>query len=274
MIRQFLEQLAEPFTCETLFDHLSDVVYFVKNYEGRYLVVNQTLVERCGMKHKGQLIGQRPSDVLRPPLGERYTEQDAQVLRTGQPLVSQLELHLYPTRDTGWCLTTKLPLRGRRGAVVGLVGVSQDLKLPDLARGEFQQLVEAIAFAKNNLSQSPDVLQLARVAGLSRYQLDRRMQRVFGLTAGQWLLKQRIDQAQLALRTTSASIASIALEVGYSDQSAFTRQFHRTTGMSPKDYRNTTRLNQMETAGPEGEPASRKLPAMISRRPSPSTSAK
>jgi AraC-like DNA-binding protein len=240
MIREFLQQLDPPFSGESLFDHLADVVYFIKNSEGQYLVVNQTLVARCGMKQKSQLLGRKPSDVLRPPLGARYAEQDAQVLSSGQPLISQLELHLYPSRETGWCLTTKLPLRNRSGKVVGLVGVSQDLKLPDLEGGEFQQLAQAISYAKTYLSQSPDVLQLASIAGLSRYQLDRRMQRVFGLTTGQWLLKLRIDQAQHELRTTNATIASIALDVGYSDQSAFTRQFNRTTGMSPKDYRNTT----------------------------------
>ncbi|WP_198001027.1 helix-turn-helix domain-containing protein [Gimesia fumaroli] len=46
----------------------------------------------------------------------------------------------------------------------------------------------------------------------------------------------RIDRAQQTLRASDTSIASVALSVGYAGQSAFTRQFRRTTGMSPRDY--------------------------------------
>jgi transcriptional regulator GlxA family with amidase domain len=51
-------------------------------------------------------------------------------------------------------------------------------------------------------------------------------------------LKLRVDLAERHLRQTDRSIAAIALETGYSDQSAFTRQFRRATGLSPREYRN------------------------------------
>ncbi len=237
MITEMLAQLEPPFTGEELFDHLPGSVFFIKNARGEYLVVNTTLVERCGLRDKSQLIGRTPREVLRPPLGTTFEAQDQHVLQTGQPLLSQLELHVYASRDVGWCLTTKLPLRKRGGAVVGLVGVSQDLQLPDFDADEYPHIAAVIAHAEENLSSPPTVEQLASIAGMSRYQLDRRMRCVFGLTTGQWLLKLRIDRAQRALRDTSASVLSIALNVGYADQSAFTRQFRRVMGMSPRDYR-------------------------------------
>jgi AraC-like DNA-binding protein len=237
MIREILSQLEQPFTGEELFDHLPDSVFFIKNARGEYVVVNKTLVERCGLRDKRELIGRTPGEVLRPPLGKRFAEQDQDVLRTGQPLLSQLELHVYPSREVGWCLTTKLPLRKRGGGVAGLVGVSQDLRLPDLDTDEYQHITAALAHAERNLSAPPSVEELAGIAAMSRYQLDRRMRRVFGLTTGQWLLKVRIDLAQRQLRETNHSIATIALRAGYSDQSAFTRQFRRATGLSPSEYR-------------------------------------
>jgi hypothetical protein len=39
------------------------------------------------------------------------------------------------------------------------------------------------------------------------------------------------------LLETDDPIATIALECGYTDQSAFTRQFRQTLGMSPSKYR-------------------------------------
>ncbi|MCH9655048.1 MAG: AraC family transcriptional regulator [Planctomycetes bacterium] len=237
MIHEFLSQLDPPFTGEALFDHLTDIVFFIKNERAEYLVVNETLVERCGVRDKGQLIGRTAAEVLRAPLGTSFEAQDQRVLQTGLPIVSQLELHIYASGDVGWCLTSKQPLRKRKtGKVVGLVGVSQDLHVPDLETEEYQHLAAAISYAEENLSAPPTVEELAEIAEMSHYQLNRRMRHVFGLTSGQWLLKLRIDRARQALRETDASIASVALSVGYSDQSAFTRQFRRTTGISPRDY--------------------------------------
>ncbi|PQO28547.1 AraC family transcriptional regulator [Bremerella cremea] len=242
-IHEMLTQLDPPFTGEELFDHLPDIVFFIKNTQGQYLVVNNTLVQRCGARSKEDLIGHTPFEVLRLPLGQSFEDQDKKVLETGQPLVGQLELHFYATRDVGWCLTSKLPLRSKSGEVVGLVGVSQDLRLPDFATEEYSHVIDAIQHAEAHLTDPPSVKRLAEIAKMSSYQLDRRMRRVFGLTTGQWLLKLRIDLAQRLLRTSEEPIASIALEAGYADQSAFTRQFRRATGMSPRDYRNARRTS-------------------------------
>jgi hypothetical protein len=80
-LRQMLGQLPEPFRGESLFDQLSDIVYFIKNARCQYVVVNRTLVERCGLRDKSQLIGRTASEVLRRPLGARLEAQDRRVLR-------------------------------------------------------------------------------------------------------------------------------------------------------------------------------------------------
>lgn len=232
-----LHRLREPFTGEALFDLLPDIVYFVKNATGQYVVVNETLVQRCGLTRKSQLVGQTPSQVLRTPLGSRYEAQDRKVLETGLPLLRQLELHIYPSRDVGWCLTHKLPLLDSRGEPVGLVGISQDLRAPDSATDGFQNVLAAVTYAEKNLDRPPRLDDMAEVAGLSRYQLDSRMQQVYGLTTGQWLLKQRLAAAEQLLAESATPIASIAQQCGYTDQSAFSRQFRRATGLTPREYR-------------------------------------
>jgi AraC-like DNA-binding protein len=260
-ISHLFDSLAEPFTAEPLFDHLPDVVFFIKDRDGRYLAVNQTLVERCGKQRKSELIGRRPSEVLGEALGRGYESQDRGVLKTGYRLLNQLELHVYRSRDVGWCLTSKFPLIDRDGNTIGLVGVSQDLRLPDVTAEEFRHLDEAIRYVGGHISSPPTIREVAgiaryveahisspptirEVAGIARmsvYQLDRRMRRVFGLTTGQWVLQTRINHASKRLIDTDLSIAAIALEAGYSDQSSFTRQFRRSTGLSPSDFRNLRR---------------------------------
>ena len=55
----------DPFFAEALFDCTPDVVFFVKATEGRYRVVNKTLVRRCGRHAKREILGRTAED--RPP---------------------------------------------------------------------------------------------------------------------------------------------------------------------------------------------------------------
>lgn len=234
---ELFASLATHFTGEELFDRLADLVYFVKNERAEYVVVNRTLVERCGAADKGQIVGRTTEDLFPTPLGRSYREQDEAILRTGEGIVNQLELHLYPGRDRGWCLTNKLPLRGADGRIVGLVGSSQDVHPPMEATEGYANVANAVQFAKRHLGERPTIAALASEAGMSPYQFDRRVRRIFRLTTGQMLLKLRIDAAADQLRQTDRSIAQIALACGYSDQSAFARQFRRTIGLTPLEYR-------------------------------------
>ena len=87
---------------ETLFDALNDVAFFVKDREGRYLSINHTMVRRCGLRHKSDLLGKRALDVFPRALAEAYMAQDRQVIDSGTPIQKHLELHMYPTRSRGW----------------------------------------------------------------------------------------------------------------------------------------------------------------------------
>ena len=89
---------------EALFDALPEVVFFIKDAMGCYVVVNRTLADRCAGGDKAKLIGKRPGEVFPAALAASYTRQDEMVLRLGKKVEQQLELHLYPGAKAGWCL--------------------------------------------------------------------------------------------------------------------------------------------------------------------------
>jgi len=222
---------------EELFDRVPDVVFFVKDLHGRYRVVNQTLVTRCGGRSKNDLLDRTAREVFPAPLGIRFLEQDLAVCRTGSAITLQLELHLYPTRLEGWCLTDKIPLRDHEGVVVGLAGISRDLHPTGEDAEGFAELAAVLDHTRDRFGSQLRVEDLARIAGLSIYQLNRRLRLLFGITASQLLTKTRIDAASAMLRTTSRPVADIAHACGYFDQSAFSRVFRRTAGLTPRQYR-------------------------------------
>jgi PAS domain-containing protein len=114
--------LASPGLLQTTFDQLPDAVFFVKDAAGRYQIVNRTLAERCGIAHRESSLGRTAREIFPAPLGASYAAQDELVLRTGAEIRDKLELHLYPGRAEGWCLTFKTPLRNAAGVIVGLIG--------------------------------------------------------------------------------------------------------------------------------------------------------
>ncbi len=228
--------IADPFFAEALFDALPDVVFFVKDVQGRYVVVNQTLVQRCGQRHKAALLGRTSAEVFARPFGQTYLAQDMAVLSGGASIEDQLELHLYPNRDPGWCLTRKTALRDAAGLIVGLTGVSRDLAMADKKNPAYRKVAAAVALIHEEYGRQLPLAELARTANMSVAQIERYFLRIFHLTPRQMIIQTRVDAASRLLKG-GASVAEIAQACGYGDHSAFTRQFKATTGVTPTQYR-------------------------------------
>jgi AraC-like DNA-binding protein len=224
--------MIDPRTLTELFDALPDVVFFIKDREGRYRHANRTLLTRLGIRTLRSLAGKTAADVFPAPLGERYFLQDLEVLRTGRGIRNELEWHLFPNFAHGWCLTQKLPME-IDGRVAGLAGISRDL--PDRGTGAMGRLQSALDHADRHLDEPLRVSAMAARAGLSVAQFERHVHRLFELTPRQWLLSRRIERA-MSLVGSGSSVSQIAQACGFSDHSAFTRAFRRHVGVAPRDY--------------------------------------
>ncbi|MDR6842096.1 AraC family transcriptional regulator [Pseudoxanthomonas sacheonensis] len=223
---------------QVLFDALPDVVFFVKDNESRYTHLNLTLVQRLGRKHRSEVIGKSTVEVFPLPLGGNYLMQDRRVLH-GEVIENQLEVHLFPNRTPGWCLTFKRPLC-HQNEVVGVVGISRDLGQPDSRHSAYERLNRALKYMQAHHGENLRIKTLADLAGVSVAQLERHFRRVFQLTPQQLLTKMRIESAMRLLQDDK-SIAAIGQLCGFADQSAFARQFKATVGMTPRDFRTLAR---------------------------------
>jgi PAS domain S-box-containing protein len=221
---------------ESLFDHSPDIAFFVKDREGNYVSVNQSVLERHGLKSKREAIGKKINDICPGELGRQAVEQDERVLRTGKPLVEHLELHWARPHRPVWCLTTKVPIWDPAGKVIGLVGYSRDLRLPLDAAEIPQQFAEALADFEQTLANDVTPAWLAEKSGVSHQRLTRLVKRLFGLTPGQLITKTRIAAGSRLLLDSKLSVAEVAQACGYYDQSAFTRAFRSATGFTPTEF--------------------------------------
>ncbi|MES2439098.1 MAG: AraC family transcriptional regulator [Verrucomicrobiota bacterium] len=235
--KSFFESLDGILPVDRLFDGVPDIVFFVKDADGRYMAVNDTLATRCGLPDKEAALGLTAEELFPPPFGNAFALQDREILRGGNPISDHLELHLYPGGRSGWCLTFKEPVMGKSGQVAGICGISRDLHSPGEQGEDFAALSGAVDYIHRHYDEALRLPGLAEMAGLSVYQFDQRIRSLFHVTAGQYLVKVRIDAACKRLSGSDEPIAQIALSCGYSDQSAFSRQFKQAVGISPLAYR-------------------------------------
>ncbi len=233
----FIGDIADPLFVETMFDYMPDVVFSLKDRLGRYVAISDACVERCGLTHKREALGKTAADLFPRHMAERYNAQDRKVFSTGKPIIDNLDLTVFNDKKPGWCLTTKIPLYNRKKELIGLAVISKDLVEPSRAGFIDEKFAATIDHVLEHYDEQLLLDDLARLSGLSVAQLDRRMKKIFHISTGQFIIKTRIDAAAEQLRTTERTIADIALECGFCDQSALTRQFRQVTGVSPREYR-------------------------------------
>ncbi|TFY89065.1 AraC family transcriptional regulator [Pseudomonas kairouanensis] len=236
---QHIEQLvAAVLQLLPMLDVIPTATIFIKDTQARYLLANRTLVQRCGLKALQPLLGKTSAEVFPAQLGPGYTEQDCRVLEQGLVLEDQLELHLYGTREPGWCLTHKWPLYNVAGAIIGLAGISVDLQSASETHPAYQRLAAVDAHIRAHFNRRITLSELTRIAGISVAQLERYCKRVFHLTPRQMIQKVRLEHARRLLHN-HLPITEVALQCGYTDHSAFSRQFKASTGFTPRQYRAT-----------------------------------
>ncbi|SES08271.1 AraC-type DNA-binding protein [Lentzea xinjiangensis] len=83
--------------------------------------------------------------------------------------------------------------------------------------------------------------ELARASSMSRTSFAERFRTVAGMPPLTYLSRWRMLLAQRALRDSDVRIGPLAVELGYSSESAFSTAFKREVGQSPLRYRNQAR---------------------------------
>jgi len=84
----------------------------------------------------------------------------------------------------------------------------------------------------------PGVEQIGQIMGMSRRTLTRRLSEN-GLTFRDLIKKTQLEVSKNLLKNSTRSVAEIAFETGFSEQSAFSRAFKKWTNQSPAEFRKT-----------------------------------
>jgi AraC-like DNA-binding protein/CheY-like chemotaxis protein len=98
----------------------------------------------------------------------------------------------------------------------------------------------AIACLHENYARPLSRWEIAEAVGVSEDYLSRVFNRELGISPWEYLNRYRVLQAKTLLGQTDTSIQTIARQVGFNDQSYFSRVFRKLTGVSPQAFRNSS----------------------------------
>jgi AraC-like DNA-binding protein len=236
LCRDFFASLAHPSLIADIFNHLPDVFFFVKNRESLLITGSQNLLERLGIMSAHDIAGRPDSDFFPEHVVKAFHTDDQIVLRTGKPLINRLEIWYDEQRTLNWFLTTKVPLRGKDGKIVGLMGITRR----DASRSTYEAesgIAVITAYVREHSDRILTTAKLARACGLSERTLFRKVRQALGITPYEFMLRIRVQKAAEALIQTPDSILNIAIDHGFCDQSTFTQHFRKRMGMTPREFR-------------------------------------
>jgi AraC-like DNA-binding protein len=238
---EWLAQIAAESQFHCLFDLLPGIHFFAKDRHGRTMYSSRGILQLYGFGDEREIVGLTDFDLNPAAMAESYVRDDERIFATGAPVLEKVELWFDEQALPAWFRVSKLPIRSRTGEIIGIMGILQKFAGGPALPPAHRLIEPAVAFIRENFASNLEMTTLARRAGISPRQLQRRFRATLGLSPQELLIKTRVLAASRALRETAATIAEISAGCGFYDQSSFTEHFRRYLGTTPSRYRRSAR---------------------------------
>ncbi|MET0322260.1 MAG: AraC family transcriptional regulator, partial [Duganella sp.] len=99
------------------------------------------------------------------------------------------------------------------------------------------QQARATEYMEAHLESRIGLLELAALCQLSPSRFGRAFKASTGVTPHRWLVARRLARARQLMLGSDATLAAIAQQCGFSDQSHLAREFRRAEGVGPAEFR-------------------------------------
>ncbi|MFW2478798.1 MAG: helix-turn-helix domain-containing protein [Lentimonas sp.] len=234
---QFLGRLRPGQLMEGLFDAIPGVFYFVKDLDSRFMGGSIGFAQSMGVTFVEELIGKTDYDFSPDFLADAFYADDQSVMASAEEIQDKVELVPAADGSLDWLSTTKMPLYGNNGSVIGLAGVARIIRDDDAVYADHPEMHRIVNHVRVHYRAKMSVADMANIGGISVSSQERLFRKIFGLTPLMYLRKTRLNAACAMLRDTGTDLAQIAVECGLTDQTNMTRAFRLELKITPLKYR-------------------------------------
>ena len=109
----------------TLIDLLPETFY-IKDLDGRFLVVNEALAKQWGKENPSQMLGLSDTDLFPAEQAAKFRAEELKVI-AGEPVINRESICVYYDGRDHTVVTSKVPFRDSQGRICGLVGIGHDI---------------------------------------------------------------------------------------------------------------------------------------------------
>jgi AraC-like DNA-binding protein len=100
-----------------------------------------------------------------------------------------------------------------------------------------KKMTDVYTYIRENFNKQLSLIEVSKHAGLSPFAFSRFFKKNCGAGFVEYLTQVRTNKACYLLRETDYQVQDIASECGFTSISNFNKQFRKTVGLSPRDYR-------------------------------------
>jgi len=237
MQRDFLDSMGPMgHLLKTVLDICPDVFSWFADTEDRLMFVSRMNVEMCNLGSELDVIGKTCAELFPRHMADVYMGKCRQVRKTGRPIFETVYDHA-SDYSTELRVGNILPLRTPKGEIVGTVSIYRRADSKESTPDWYGKVKKAVAYIDAHYADEISVEAIARESGLSESQFRRVFEKVIAKSPVDYITTIRLNAARKLLMTTDKSIADIAVEVGFFDQSHFIKAFKRERGTTPGKYR-------------------------------------
>src|SRR2546423_14815256 len=133
------------------------------------------------------------------------------------------------------------------GLALEMIGTVCRMNAESLRIQSPRWLSQARELIHNQFSGQLSVSLIAKAVGVHSVHLSRTFARYFGASIGDYVRSLRVERARHEISSTNLSLAEIAANTGFYDQSHLSRVFKRELGLTPGQYRKLFRT--IKTSG-------------------------
>lgn len=151
----------ERILLRTLIDNIPDMI-FVKDILGRKLISNKADLALLGWTDENDVIGKTDLEIFGSDIAGQMYQDDLTVISTGEPIVNKHQTIVDRNGVKRTISSTKIPLTGGSGEIIGLVGVTRDITREI-------QIEQKITQLSKGIEQSPSSIIITDISGNIEY---------------------------------------------------------------------------------------------------------
>jgi diguanylate cyclase (GGDEF)-like protein/PAS domain S-box-containing protein len=147
-------------------EYIPDNVYF-KDRDSRFIRISRAMANYFGLTDPVQAVNKTDSDMFSSEHSEQALADEQEIMRTGRLIVGIEEKETWPGGREGWVRTTKVPLRNRKGEIMGTMGISSDITDRKLAETRIRHMAlhDALTDLPNRILLADRLAQAVALAG-------------------------------------------------------------------------------------------------------------